>query len=45
MQKNDYRLCPLPYEEVLKDIIKIVWTEQCANLKERKYLGKAALVD
>ena len=40
-------LCPLPYEEVLEDIIKTVWTEQChecGNLKEMRYLGKAALV-
>ena len=39
-----YRLCPLPYEEVLEDIIKTVRTEQCGNLKEMRYLGKAALV-
>ena len=26
------RLCPLPYEEVLEDFIKAVWTEQCGNL-------------
>ena len=38
------RLCPLPYEEVLEDIIKTVWKEQCGNLKEMRYLGKAALV-
>ena len=44
MQKNEDRLCPLPYEEVLEDIIKTVWTEQCENLKELRYLGKAALV-
>ena len=44
MQKNETRLCPLPYEEVLEDIIKTVWTEQCMNLKELRYLGKAALV-
>ena len=37
-------LCPPPYEEVLEDIIKTVWTEQCGNLKEMRYLGKAALV-
>ena len=36
MQKNENRLCPLPYEEVLKDIIKTVWTEQCGNLKEMR---------
>ena len=44
MQKNENRLCPLPYEEVLEDIIKTVWTEQCGNLEELRYLGKAALV-
>ena len=27
MQKNENRLCPLPYEEVLEDIIKTVWTD------------------
>ena len=32
------------YEEVPEDIIKTVWTEQCGNLKEMRYLGKAALV-
>ena len=40
MQKNENRLCPLPYEEVLEDIIKTVWTEQCGktwNLKEMRY--------
>ena len=37
-------LCPLPYEEVLEDIVKIVWTEEYGNLKEMIYLGKAALV-
>ena len=42
MQKNENRLSPLPYEEVLEDIIKIIWTEQCGNLKEMRYLGKAA---
>ena len=44
--KNEIRLCPLPYEEVLEDIIKTVWTEQCGYwyLKEMRYLGKAALV-
>ena len=26
------RLCPLPYEEVLEDIIKTVWTEQVINI-------------
>ena len=44
MQKNENRLCPLPYEEVLEDIGKIIWTEQCAYLEELRYLGKAALV-
>ena len=43
-----YRLCPLPYEDVLEDIIKIVWTEQCGYLcwflEELRYLVKAALV-
>ena len=34
--KNENRLCPLPYEEVLDEIIKTVWTEQCGNLKEKK---------
>ena len=38
------RICPVPYEEVLEDIIKTVWTEQCGNLKELRYLGEAALV-
>ena len=38
------RLCPLPYVEVLEDIIKTVWTEQCGNIEELTYLGKAALV-
>ena len=38
-EKNENRL---PYEEVLEDIIKTVWTEQCENLKELRYLGKAA---
>ena len=42
--KNENRLCSLPYEEVLEDIIKTVWTEQCGNLKEMRYLWKAALV-
>ena len=42
--KNENRLCPLPYEVVLEDIIKTVWTEQCGNLEELRYLGKAALV-
>ena len=27
-----------------EDIIKTLWTEQCGNLKEMIYLGKAALV-
>ena len=44
MQKNETTLCPLPYEEILEDIIKIVWTEQCGCLEELRYLGKAALV-
>ena len=44
MQKNENRLCPLLYEAVLEDIIKTVWTEQSGNLKEMRYLGKAALV-
>ena len=34
----------LPYGSVLEDIINTVWTEQCVNLKELGYLGKAALV-
>ena len=42
MQKNENRLCPLPCEEVLEDIIKTVWTEQCGNLKEIRYLRKFA---
>ena len=41
MQKIENRPCPLPYEEVLEDIIKTVWTGQCENLKEMRYLGKA----
>ena len=32
-----------PYEEVLEDIIETVWTEQCGNHEEFRYLGKAAL--
>ena len=44
MRKDENRLCPLPYEEVLEDIFKTFWTEQCGNLKEMRYLGKAALV-
>ena len=36
--------CPLPYEEVLEDIIKTGWTEQCGHLEELRCLGKAALV-
>ena len=46
MQKNENRQCPLPYmyEEDLEDINKTVWTEQCGNLKEIRYLGKDALV-
>ena len=32
MQKNEDRLCPLPYEEVLEAIIKAVLSEQCGNL-------------
>ena len=43
-KKKENRLCPLPYEEVLEDIIRTVWTEQCGNLEELRYLGKAALV-
>ena len=35
---------PLPYEDVLEDIIKTVWTKQCGYLKEMRYLGTAALV-
>ena len=27
MQKNENRLCPLPYEEVLEDIIKTGWAK------------------
>ena len=42
MQKNKTWLCPLPYEEVLEDIIKIVWTEQYGYLEELRYLGKAS---
>ena len=42
-KKNETRLCPLPYEEVLEDIIKVVWTEQCGYLEELSYMGKAAL--
>ena len=42
--KNENRLCPPPYEEVLEDIFKTVWTEQCGNLEELRYLGMAALV-
>ena len=30
--KNENTLYPLPSEEVLDDIIKTVWTEQCGNL-------------
>ena len=43
--KIDHGLC-LINEEVLEDIIKTVWTEQCGNLEELRYqyLGKAALV-
>ena len=44
MQKNKNRLCLLTYEGVLEDIIKTVWAEQCGNLKEMRYLGKAGLV-
>ena len=43
-QKNENILCPLPYEKVLEDTIKTVRTEQCGNLKEMRYPGKAALV-
>ena len=35
MQKNEDRLCPLPYEEVFEAnnrIIKAVGTKQCGNL-------------
>ena len=28
----------------MEDIIKTGWTEQCGNLEEMRYLGKAALV-
>ena len=44
MQKNENRLCLLPYEEVLEDINKTDWTEQSGNLKEMRYLGRAAVV-
>ena len=44
MKKNENRLCSLPYEEVLEEIIKTVCTEQCGNLEEVRYLGNAALV-
>ena len=44
MQKNENRLCLLPYEEVLEDINKTDWTEQSRNLKEMRYLGRAAVV-
>ena len=44
MQKNENRLCPLPYEEVLEDIIKTGWTEQCGHLEKLRCLGKGALV-
>ena len=43
-KKNENRMCPLPYKEVLKDIIKTVLTEQCENLKKMRYPGKAAPV-
>ena len=43
MHKNENRLCPLPYEEVLEDIITIVWTEQCGYLEELRYLAGADL--
>ena len=40
--ENRLHVCPLPYEEILEDvIIKTVWTEQCGNLEELRYLGKA----
>ena len=42
--QNENRLCPLPYEEVLEDIIKTVWIEKCWYLEKFRYLGKAALV-
>ena len=43
-KKNENALCPLPFEEVLEDIIRTVWMEQFGNHKEMRYLGKAALV-
>ena len=40
--KIDYVHCPMTqYEEVLEDIIKTGWTEQCEELR---CPGKAALV-
>ena len=36
--KNENRLCPLPYEEVLEDIIKTGRTEQCGHLEELRCL-------
>ena len=38
--KIDYVHCP---EEVLEDIIKTGWTEQCGHLEELRCLVKAAL--
>ena len=40
MQKNENRPCG----EVLEDIIKTVWAEECGNVEELRHLGKAALV-
>ena len=34
--KNENRLGPLPYEEVVEDIIWTVWTEQCGNLERNE---------
>ena len=33
------RLCPLPYVEVLEDIIKTVWTEQCGNIEDKSLVS------
>ena len=46
MQKNENRLCPLPYEEVLGDIIETVWTEQCIskNTKGGFVAGRSATI-
>ena len=38
----EIRLCPLPYEEVLEDIIRTVWTEQC-GLGKKKNRGPEAM--